>query len=277
MILMTDNEFDLVWQGIVARTEQLAAAAKRWGLIGNWGDQNDIVILVDPPATLAEVEAAEKAIGEPLPQPLRQLFMRGSKAMEIMWSWPGALVEQPGGWAEVELHNPPQVDPAFEGGFMAWSLANVVALHADWTEACDDLTKRIAAEPDEAEFHRFFSDFWVRGFPFMTATNGDVITLDRTRRDGALLLHNHECADPVGWFLGHGPASFIEQFAAVGFLSIDYDTISTLRYQAGCDADWFAPGEFAAVDSDWLPTSHIIDARSEAAMRWSRFFFGSAH
>jgi cell wall assembly regulator SMI1 len=269
---MTNEAFDLLWASILARVELLHGAAARWGLIGNWGDQNSMVVKLLPPASADEIAEAEAAMGEPLPTALRQLFTRGAAGMEIMWSWPGALLEQPGGWVEVELQDQPDIEPFLSGTYLAWSLNELIELHADWQEACEDLTKRIEFEPEEADWHRFYSDFWARGFPFMTGQNGDVIALDRNDPEGALLILNHEGDVPPGWFLRHNPIEMLEQLSRIGFASIDHGNMELFRLTDSSEAVVEAsPG----VDADWLPTELILDATCPAAQRWSRFFYAT--
>jgi cell wall assembly regulator SMI1 len=274
---MSGTDFSTYWQAILAHIERLDRCAQRHCLIGNWGDQNDIVISVESPATDKELAAVEARIGEAIPDQLRQLFSQGSRAMTLMWSWPGVLVEQPGGWMEVELESPPDFSPAPSGGYMSWSLDALVELHADWKQACHDLGVRIKTEPEDADWHAYYQQFWQRGFPFMYSGNGDVIAVDRNSEHGELILLNHDGDAPPGWHLGLGPLAFLDQLGRLGFPDVDLSTISDfvsdpLQIRT-------TPDEATAVgiDANWLPPLHRIDASCAAGKRWSDFFLGASH
>jgi cell wall assembly regulator SMI1 len=270
-------DFLTYWQAILSHIERLERCAPRHRLIGNWGDQNDIVVSVESPASETELVAAEVQMAEAIPAPLRQLFAEGTRAMTVMWSWPGALVEQPGGWMEVELDNRPAFAPAPSGGYLSWSLDGLVALHAEWKQACQDLGVRIKTDPEEADWHAYHQRFWQRAFPFMYSSNGDVIAVDRASSDGELLLLNHEGDAPPGWFLGLGPLAFLDQFGRLGFPDVDLGTFTDFASETPHVSTSTVENFNDGIDPDWLPTLHRIDASCAAGKRWSEFFFGASH
>ena len=272
---MDDAQFDSLWFAIVDRARQLREAGQRHGLQGNWDDGNyrDPVIEIVPPASEAQLRAVEKAIGEPLPQSLRQLFSRGSSAVRIAWDWPHKQVRMRGGWGETKLLNPPTISPSVTGGHVEFSLDQIASQHADQQACAAEFRARAEDDPDEAEYYNDYAAFWQRGFAFLSATNGDLVAVDRESPTGALLLLNHEGDSPPGWYLAHGPVQFLDHLSRLGFPHINSLTIADFNNPT-LEMCFPLPPPKPGADPSDLPDALILDALQPSGLAWARFFYG---
>jgi cell wall assembly regulator SMI1 len=276
---MLDFEFSDRWKQILQRASALRDVAARRGFSGNWEDYPDVIIRIGPPASESDIRDVEAEIGEPLPASLRQLFLRGARAFEIMWCWPGKMKITPGGWGEIELTDKPDIEPFFAGGYLQWSLDDIAELHAGWRETVEtyeaDASAAAQDQDSEAAAHyALHGYFWKRGFPFASASNGDCLAIDRSSSRDEMILLNHEGDSEPGWFLGKDVLGWLEQLSLLGFVGADFVTFTTFGSDQASSAYMPEVAVPRFHDSDVTPTAVIMDAGLEAGRRWQAFFWG---
>ncbi len=165
-------------QTLVGQWQAVLAAAQRLG-----GEASPLV--VDPPASIFEVEAAERALGGPLPASLRDFLLTCSGRIDFTWTLPeefplpdgfspaafGSAQLSLGDLAEAEERRREVVDyletidaddgikQAFAGKLAVCLMANGDYLAIDIAQPGDEPVVYIEHENDAMQGYRLASDF----------------------------------------------------------------------------------------------------------------------
>lgn len=159
-------------------------------------------LVVEEPASIAEVEALENRIGRKLPLQIRDFFLQYSKKCEFS------------AWLPDDFELPGELDEIFSAAFLI-SLEEFVDAENDrksWVERC------FTNEEDE------YDAVWYHKLGFMNVPNGDVIALDvkESETNPPVVYLSHDDGEGHGYILGKDFNTYFEQLLLVGACGNEY-------------------------------------------------------
>lgn len=157
---------------------------------------------IDPPATRAEVSAAERALGRRIPADLVEFFLEGTRGLDVCWG--------------LELDRGPGID-AFGGalgGSATLDLEQLDSLLESWSSW--EASFRGAAAYAGNHVDLTLVDY-ERLFPIEVAGNGDVVVLVTKGEDrGSVVLFDHEGGNFDRAVLGRSLREFLCAWLSLG-------------------------------------------------------------
>lgn len=153
-------------------------------------------LVVEEPASIAEVEAVENIIERKLPLQIRDFFLQYSKKCEFS------------AWLPDDFELPDELDEIFSATFLISleEFADVENARKDWVEEC------FTDEEDE------YDSVWHHKLGFMHVPNGDIIAFDvkRNETNPPVVYLSHDDGDGHGYILGKDFDTYFEQLLLVG-------------------------------------------------------------
>lgn len=178
----------MVWEKWPARWEEALAACRAKG-----GDV--LPLVVAPPATPAELQEVEVALGLRLPESLRSTLLGFSKQVQMSWQLPHGT-------------RPPDELRSIFGGDCTWDLSQLVAAEQTrlgWIEA-------VFSDPEDP-----YARVWHGKLAFMFVANGDQIAFDMSNPPEAPVVYlSHDGGEGHGYLLGHSFQDFIDRWSILG-------------------------------------------------------------
>ena len=153
-------------------------------------------LVVEEPASIAEVEAVENSLQRKLPLQIREFFLHYSKRCEFSAYLPD----------DFEL--PSELDEIFSAGFLISleEILTAVDSRKEWVESC------FTNEDDE------YDAVWHHKLGFMCVPNGDVIAFDvnENETNPPVVYLSHDDGEGHGYILGSDFNTYCEQLLLVG-------------------------------------------------------------
>lgn len=270
--------------------EAFRLAAIRRKLTGSWDDPQPIRLVVQPPASEAEILAVESRIGEALPKALRHFYATFSAGVDIRWFMPGRFKTTPDHLTILEFDSaalpPPPlqkvekvwdgrglaIEPTIRAGHMSFSLAETAIQLADCRTSAASFRKAAADDPEATLHYTRYAEWWERGFPLGLDGGGNVIAIDRQDDAGRMMWLAHDGADEPGFFIEHDLPGFMlvqSRLGFPGFGAFDYRTFYDHDVQPGDRQRRYLaerPGDEEAGLAP--PSTYRIDDESDEAKIW---------
>lgn len=178
---MQDSERLGTW---IARWEGAVTGAAARGAITTTG------VVIEPPATPDQLDAAEAVTGVPIPHSLRSLFL-ASRMVDVTW------------YLDDEVAQASPIPGVFSG-VCGWNVAQLA-------KSMDDYRSWVA---------NVFSDLrdpydavWHDKYPFMGVVNGDIVSV---ARDGRVVYLSHDGGAGHGCTLGADVFDFLDRWTLLG-------------------------------------------------------------
>lgn len=153
-------------------------------------------LVIEEPASIAEVEAVENAIERTLPLQIREFFMKYSKKCEFS------------AWLPDDFELPEELDGIFSATFLISleEFADAENARKDWIEEC------FTNEEDE------YDAVWYHKLGFMNVQNGDVIAFDlkANETNPPVVYLSHDDGEGHGYILGKDFDTYFEQLLLIG-------------------------------------------------------------
>lgn len=153
-------------------------------------------LVVEKPASIAEVEATENRLERKLPLQIREFFLQYSKKCEFSAFLPDGF----------EL--PSELDKIFSAGFLISleEFVNSESSRKDYVEEC------FTNEDDE------YDAVWHHKLGFMRVPNGDIIAFDvnENETNPPVVYLSHDDGEGHGYILGSDFDTYFEQLLLVG-------------------------------------------------------------
>jgi hypothetical protein len=157
---------------------------------------------IDPPATRAEMAAAERVLGRRIPDELVEFFLEGTRGLDVCWG--------------LERDRGPGIDVLGRslGGRVSLDLGQLGLLLTNWSGW--EASFRDPAAHAGQHVDLTLADYR-RLFPIEEATNGDVIVLVTDGEDrGSVVLLDHEGGDFDRAVLGRSLREFLCAWLSLG-------------------------------------------------------------
>lgn len=176
--------------------ERLHAACTTLGLRGRWEEGRDQKpeFRVAPPATPSDVERVEGSLGHALPSALREVVLKYSAAVSVLWQIPDGM------------DAPEEFNQIFAGE-CRWdlhALPALVAEHKDWIANC-------FSNPED-DYHRV----WHAKLPILQVGNGDMIAIDPQEPGEPVVYLSHDDGEGHGYRLGDNFIDYVERLIRLG-------------------------------------------------------------
>ena len=153
-------------------------------------------LVIEDPASIAEVEDVENKIERKLPLQIREFFLQYSKNCEFSAYLPD----------DFEL--PKDLESIFFAGFLISleEIAYIEDARKNWVEEC------FTDEEDE------YDAVWHNKLGFMHVLNGDIIAFDvkESETNPSVVYLSHDDGDGHGYILGKDFNTYFEQLLFVG-------------------------------------------------------------
>lgn len=183
------------------RFDTLEQTYKRWVELGRMGERYPIRWHVGPPATLAEIEKAEKELGFRLPSKFRDVFLNFSGDVDIFWAIKFSASET-------------------VMGECVWNLPALV----ETVKEFDDSIESFADETDE-EIRNWLTLGYGRK-AFFNVKNGDCILVtvgDNVNQEIVYFSHDSlDLGEGHGAILGKDFEEFIDHWSRLAFVGPDF-------------------------------------------------------
>lgn len=158
-------------------------------------DRDSPTFDVSPPATLAEIDEIEAALGTSIPSSLRNVFTAYSKAVDIAWQFPYG-------------NEPPEPFDEIFSGQLDFNLLRLPEIQSDyngWVEYC-------FSDPDNS-----YDRVWHNKFAFLKVPNGDMVAIDLAPKQTQSVVYlSHDDGEGHGHKLGNDAEDFIDRFLRIG-------------------------------------------------------------
>lgn len=176
------------WHTIRQNWERMLETVARLG-----GDVRPLVI--ERPASKAEIAATERRLGAPLPSSLRSTLLEFSRHVEFSWYLPG------------DLKLPPALAGVFSGD-CHWSLEWLVKANQDkdgWLRA---VYSQRSDPPDRV---------WQGKLAFLAVGNGDFLAIDITRQDDQPIIYlSHDYGEGHGHRMAADFQDLLYRWSSIG-------------------------------------------------------------
>ncbi len=160
-------------------------------------------LIVEPPATLAELRDVESTIGSLIPESMSRVMLEFSRSVDFSWSLP----------EEIEL---PDECAGVEAGSCVWDLSQIAEYEKnrqEWVSSCFD-------DPDDP-----YDQVWRNKMAFFSAINGDnfaIELMDPSRR-GKVIYLSHEDGPGHDFVLGSCFADYVNRVTTIGCVGAEDD------------------------------------------------------
>lgn len=153
-------------------------------------------LVVEEPASIAEVESIENIIERKLPLQIRDFFLQYSKKCKFS------------AWLPDGFELPSELDKIFSANFLISleEFADAEKARNGWVENC------FTNEEDE------YDAVWYNKLGFMNVPNGDVIAFDMKESEinPSVVYLSHDDGEGHGYILGKDFNTYLEQLLLVG-------------------------------------------------------------
>lgn len=172
--------------------------AKRWKTtlqaVTRLGGRADPLV-IEPPATLADVEALEQSLGTSLPIALRDVLLTFSRKVDFQWSLPD------------DFRLSDELRKIFGGG-CHWSIERL----EEFNQEKEKWIHRVFSNPSDP-----YDTIWHNCLAFHAVGNGDFLAVDlRTDEPQPVVYLSHDDGDGHGRELGADFQDFLLRWSRLG-------------------------------------------------------------
>lgn len=170
-----------------SRWKQAIEAAERKGA-------DSVRLQIGPPATLAEVVAAEEAMRCPIPEEFRRTLLEFAGEMDFFW------------FLSNKVQSPGLLNGIFNGS-CAWNLRELVA----WTKDVRWVAEEVFGKDSPARA------VWQNKFPFQSIGNGEYIAINTAPGEDPYVVYLlREWDDGRSYLLGPSFLEFMDRWTQIG-------------------------------------------------------------